>query len=228
MRNPFHAALAAVILTFVLVGFAPSFFLRPAFTERALPGYLYLHGIVLTAWFVIALVQPVLIATRRTSTHRRLGVAGAAVAAALVPLSVVVAVRAIPRYRASGVAPAEIQFIVIGDLIALGVFSILVGTAIARRRSPDWHRRFMAVASIMIVGPAIARLERVVGFAVPVPAVVLALLLSLAVHDAVRMRRVHRATMVSVGLAVVALGGLRALVGTAAAAAVIEWLAPGA
>jgi hypothetical protein len=32
-----------------------------------------LHGIVLTLWFTIALVQPALVASRRTNIHRRIG-----------------------------------------------------------------------------------------------------------------------------------------------------------
>jgi hypothetical protein len=56
------------------------------------------------------------VAAQRIALHRRLGVAGALTAAVLVPLSGFVAVRAIPRYAAAGVDPAEIQFIVIGDL----------------------------------------------------------------------------------------------------------------
>lgn len=224
-RDLFHAGLAGVLLLIVVVGFAPTFFLRPAFTDRPLPSYLYAHGAVLTLWFTVSFVQPCLVAARRVALHRRLGVAGALTAAILVPLSAFVAIHAIPRYIAAGVPAADIQFIVLGDLVSLVVFSGLVVLALAWRRRGDWHRRLMAVASIMIVGPAIARLERV-GLPVPVPVVLLALLAALGVHDTVRTGRPHRATVVSGLVVVLSLAALLSVVGTPTAQAMIEHLRP--
>jgi hypothetical protein len=155
-------------------GVRASFFLRPVFTDRPLPLYLHLHGGVLTLWFALGLVQPALVAARRPALHRQLGVAGAVVAVILVPLSGLVAIRAIPRDVAAGVPPTEIQFIVVGDLLSLVVFSGLVARALWWRQHRDWRPRFMGVASIMIIGPAVARLERV-GVAVPIPVVLLGL-----------------------------------------------------
>lgn len=222
-RSWFHVGLSGVLLLSVVVGFSPTFFLRSVFTERPLPLYLYVHGGVLTLWFSLAFVQSVLVAARRTSLHRRLGVVGGLTAAVLVPLSGFVAVRAIPRYVAAGVDPAEIQFIVIGDLISLVVFSGLVISALIWRYHRDWHRRLMAVASIMIVGPAIARLARV-GLAVPVPAVLLGLLVALGVNDTIQLGRLHRATVVSTFVVLVSLGALLLVVDTRTAEIVIEWL----
>lgn len=219
----FHVVLAGVLFLCVVLGFSPTFFLRPVFTDRPLPVYLYVHGLVLTVWFTLSFAQSYLVVTRRVALHRRLGVAGAVVAAALVPLSALVAIRAIPRYRAAGVAAEEIQFIVLGDLISLAVFSGLVACGIAWRRQREWHRRFMTVASIMIVGPAVARLDRI-GFAVPVPLVLVLLLASLAVRDTIQQGRPHRATMVAAACVIVSLGTLLAAVGTPTAAGLIESL----
>jgi len=219
----FFPGVAAALLTAVLAGFAPSFYLRPLFADRPLPGYLYVHGTVLTAWFVLVFAQTWFVAVHRTSTHRRVGVAAAAVAGLLVPISAFVAVRAIPRYVAGGVDAAEIQFIVLGDLVSLAVFAALVVAALRLRRRPDWHKRLMAVACIIIIGPAIARLERV-GLGVPVPAVLVLLLVLCAGFDLLTLRRIHRATAWGSLLVVVALGAILALVGTAAGQAMIDRL----
>ncbi len=224
-RGWFHVGVSGVLLLCVVVGFSPTFFLRPAFTDRPLPLYLYVHGSVLTLWFSLGFVQSVLVAARRIALHRRLGVVGGLTAAALVPLSGFVAVQAIPRYIAASVNPAEIQFIVIGDLISLVVFSGLVTAALVWRHHRDWHRRLMVVASIMIIGPAIARLERA-GLAVPVPAVLLGLLVALGVNDTVQLGRLHRATVVSASVVLVSLGALLLVVGTRTAEIVIERLSP--
>jgi len=224
-RGWFHVGLSGALLLCVVVGFSPSFFLRPAFTARPLPLYLYVHGGVLTLWFSLAFMQSVLVATERTALHRRLGVVGGFTAAVLVPLSGLVAVRAIPRYTAAGVTAAEIQFIVIGDLVSLVVFSGLVAAALAWRHHRDWHRRLMVVASIMIIGPAVARLERA-GIAVPVPAVLLGLLLAVGVNDTVQLGRLHRATVVSASVVLLSLAALLLVVGTRSAEIVIEGLSP--
>lgn len=205
------------------MGFAPSFFLRPLFTGRPLPAYLYLHGIVLTAWFSLLLTQSCLIAARRIHLHRRFGIAAAVTAVALVPLSAFVTVKAIPRYVGAGVDGAEIQFIVIGDLISLGVFSLLVTAALAWRRTGDWHKRLMAVASIMIIGPAVARWERI-GFAVPVPLVLVGLLMAVGVYDFTRTGRLHRATLSSSLLVVFSLGALLLVAGTRTGQMIIDRL----
>jgi len=219
----FYVAISGVLLGIVILGFAPSFFLRPLFTQRPLPVYLYVHGSVLTIWFSLVFVQTCLVAAHRTDLHRRLGVIAIVNAAVLVPISAIVAIRAIPRYVAAGVATSDIQFIVIGDLVSLAVFSLLIAAAVRWRRSPEWHKRLMAVSCIMIVGPAVARLERV-GLAVPVPAVLLSLLVVLGIYDFARMRRLHPATVSSAGLVVIAIGAVLLVVGTATGQALIDSL----
>src|SRR5262245_55794978 len=82
-RDPFFAVMSTVILGIVLSGFAPTLYLRPVFKPVPIPGYLYLHGIVLTSWFICFAMQTLLIQSRRTALHRRLGVVGAVIAVAV-------------------------------------------------------------------------------------------------------------------------------------------------
>jgi hypothetical protein len=67
-----------------MIGFAPTLYLRPLFAVPPIPGYLYVHGSVLTAWFVWLVVQTTMVRTGRTALHRRFGVIGAVIAAAVV------------------------------------------------------------------------------------------------------------------------------------------------
>lgn len=93
-------------------------------------------------------------------------------------------------------------------------------------REPDSdqiHSRRLSRACIIIIGPAIARLERV-GFAIPVPGVLVLLLGVLAVHDLVTLRRLHRATALSSLLVVIALGAVLSVVGTATGQAIVDAL----
>jgi hypothetical protein len=219
----FFPSVSGALLAAVLIGFAPTFYLRTLFTVRPLPAYLYVHGAVLTTWFVLVFTQTWLVAAHRTDLHRRLGVVAVFDAGLVVLVSTFVTVRAVARYVAAGVDPAETQFIVIGDLVSLVVFSILIVAAVRMRRRSDWHKRLMTMSCFIIIGPAIARLERL-GLAVPVPAVLLLLLVVLAVYDLLALGRFHRATIWSSLLVVIALGAVVLVVGTATGQAFVDAL----
>ena len=75
-RSRFFVTMAAVLVALVFVGFAPTFYLKVFFTTRELHWIVQLHGFVLTIWCALFLAQNVLVTTRRTATHRRLGMDG--------------------------------------------------------------------------------------------------------------------------------------------------------
>ena len=77
----FFLALAVLMLAVVAVGFGPSLYLRRALgtVDRfgpSLPPHLLAHGAVLTVWYVLFVVQALLVRTGRRDVHRRLGVTG--------------------------------------------------------------------------------------------------------------------------------------------------------
>src|SRR5215207_9549026 len=80
----FYTGMAAAFVITVFAGFARTYYLRPYFGTPALTPLLHLHGIVFTSWLALLLTQTVLVAANRTGIHRRLGVAGAALAVLMV------------------------------------------------------------------------------------------------------------------------------------------------
>src|SRR3546814_12555921 len=81
-RSPSHtgerrlyAAAAVVALALVFAGFARTYYLRSAFDGPPLTLLLYVHGAVMTSWFVLFIVQARLVAhgdrksTRLNSSH---------------------------------------------------------------------------------------------------------------------------------------------------------------
>jgi hypothetical protein len=140
----------------VLAGFARSYYLKGFFGTPALPGLLvHLHGIVMTSWVVLFVIQVSLVATRRTRTHQRLGVFGAVLAALVLVVGVLTAIAAAARGATPG--PPALQFLVVplGDMLA---FAVLVGTALYLRRRLDIHKRLMLLAAVNLLAPAIARI----------------------------------------------------------------------
>ena len=185
---------AALIAAFVvLAGFAPSYYLKAHFGTPELPSALvHLHGIVMTAWFALFLVQVRLVATRRIEWHRRLGVAGIVVAVLLVAIGTLTAIAAAKAGRAPpGPPPLVFLAIPLGDMV---VFPILFGLAVAYRRQSDFHKRFMLLASLSLLTAAIARFEVLGSGGLPLffGAMDLLLLAFIAIDTAQR-RRLHPA-----------------------------------
>ncbi|HEX4912867.1 MAG TPA: hypothetical protein VFV51_02865, partial [Vicinamibacterales bacterium] len=86
----FYGGMGVLLAALTLVGFGPTFYFRwwfgPTTTVTgvtALSPFTYFHGALFTAWVALFIVQTSLIAARRVAVHRRLGVAGAVLAAAM-------------------------------------------------------------------------------------------------------------------------------------------------
>jgi hypothetical protein len=63
--------------------------------------------VVLTAWFVVFVVQTGLVVGRRTDLHRRLGIAGVAIAAMLVAIRGFVTAQSAFAFSTSAINPVE-------------------------------------------------------------------------------------------------------------------------
>jgi hypothetical protein len=202
-RSRFFPNMAAAILIVVLVGFARSFYLRPWFDVAPEAPRVWLHGIVLTAWFLLFWLQAEWVARGRISLHRQAGRLGAAIA-------VVAVVTAVHVTLAAAAAGTTNPRPVWSNLANATAFAAFVGTAIALRRNPDTHKRLMLLGSITFMQPALARFfvwSPLAGLA-PNPVVggltaSLLFLLPLVAYDLATRRRLHPATLIG-GLALVA------------------------
>ena len=122
-QTKFFFGLAVVMLTLVVVGFARTFYARPFFgaidepTRSAeLPRHLMLHGLVMTSWFALVVTQTLLIAKRNVALHRRLGIAGAALAVLVVVVDMFTIVEYVVCREAAGIAITQQQQpVVVGD-----------------------------------------------------------------------------------------------------------------
>src|ERR1700686_1898927 len=137
----FFPAVSSLLLAGLLVGFAKTFFLRSQFNVRPIPPYLYVHGSVLTTWFVLVLAQTCLVAAHRTDLHRRLGIVAVVDAALIIPISAFVVVRAAQRMGSTHTPLQRLE--VVGDLLSLVCFAGFVGAGVHFRRRPDVHKRLM-------------------------------------------------------------------------------------
>jgi len=146
-------ALLAAVLAFG--GFARTYYLKGAFDTPALSPVLHAHGLLMSLWFVLFVVQARLVAAGRADLHRKLGVAGVLVAILIVPLGASVAIDGARGGLSPGLPPLVFLAVPLGMLV---VFATLVGAAIALRRRSDWHKRLMLLATLSLLTPALARL----------------------------------------------------------------------
>ena len=222
----FFTGMAVAFLAAVFAGFARSYYLRPYFGTPPPTLLLHMHGFVFTSWILLLLVQTTLVAANRTRVHRRLGVAGAVVAALMVMLGTVTAIVRAPtgELAADGTPALAFLTIPLGDIV---VFAMLVSAAFYFRRRADMHKRLMLLATIAILPPATARWPlafiQQVG---PLAFFGLAdlFIVPLLAYDVLTRGRLHRVTLIG-ALFLVASQPLRLLIGpTAAWLAFARWL----
>jgi uncharacterized membrane protein YozB (DUF420 family) len=222
-RTRFFVAMSAAILAIVLVGFAPTLYLRELLDVPPIPVYLYVHGALLTAWFVLVVAQTALIRRGAVATHRLLGAAAFFVGVAVVVVSAIVTFRLVGRILHTPAEP-DVHLSVMmglgadrpliglaaialwGNLTSLLTFTVLLGCAVVMRNRGDVHKRLMMLASLSLLPPAIARISRWPGLGGDlgpcVPIVLLVLLSAMVCFDLYTRRNVHRATLVGGGLVV--------------------------
>ena len=157
-RSSFFLVVASVFLALVLVAFSTTFYLRP-FTGvkdrlgAGFPAHLLFHGIVLTAWFAIFVLQSALVRGGRVGSHRVLGRIGILIAILVVVSGVQTSYLGIHRTVAVGLPANSETPIVIGNFVSMLFFTGLFAFAVKYRRYPETHKRLMLFASLTIMGP---------------------------------------------------------------------------
>lgn len=223
----FYLGMALAMLAAVFLGFARSFFLRPWFPGFPAPPepVFYLHGAVFTAWCVLLVLQPSLVAWGRVDLHRMLGWLGAGLALAMLSLGTLGALVAARRPTGFvGIPVPPLQFLAV-PLADMLLFGSLIGLAIAKRRDLQSHKRLMLLASINLVTAGIARWPLAIMDGGPPVFFALTdlFVLALAGWDLATRRRLHPATLWG-GLAILVSQPLRlVLSGTAAWLTFARW-----
>jgi len=156
-ERPLYTVAAITTFAIVFAGFAPSYYLKTFTSHPDLSVLKHAHGLVMTAWFTLFLVQARLVATGRTATHRKLGALGIVIAMLVVATGTTLAIAS----ARAGFSPAPklppLVFLAIplGEMVMFAGFFI---AAIALRRRSDWHKRLIVLACLGMLAPAFARI----------------------------------------------------------------------
>lgn len=197
----FYSTMAIGMASIVFIGFGPTYYVRfmsagPMTTVSGGPftTTLHVHGALFTAWVLLFVIQTGLVASRRVAVHRRLGLAGAVLAAAMLVVGTSTAIDGAargfgPRFGSSGIEPLAFLAIPLFDMV---LFALFVGAAFVQRRNKEAHKRFMLLAYISIFVAALARLPGVVQIGPPAFfSIGLLFIVISALYDRISRGRVH-------------------------------------
>lgn len=218
----FYSGASIALALLVFGGFAPTYYLRlPGGSAGAtvsggpLTPLVHLHAALFTGWVLLFIAQTALVASRRVAVHRRLGVAGAVLAAAMIAAGTAMAIATAKRGGApAGIDPLAFLVIPIFDMV---LFAGFITAALVQRRNREAHKRLMLLAYISIIVAAVARLPGLlplgplVFFGLGYGLVVLA-----AIYDLASRRRVHAVYLWGGALMLVSVPLRLALSGTGA------------
>lgn len=208
----FYTRMALFLVLVVLLGFAPSFYLRgivPAYPRPnpTLPPTVILHGTVFTIWMATIVTQTQLIAARKHEVHMRLGKAAMLFAILMIPVMYLTAVWQVARANQPPFTDPLTWTIV--PLSVIVPFAVMVWNGWSKRRDAQWHKRSMLSAAIIVVmGPSIARLPlappTLNGFTFLL-VLGLALFIPLFVWDRRTLGHIHPATKLGFTMAVLSI-----------------------
>lgn len=144
------------VLLLVFVAFFKTYFgLFPRFVGT--PTLIHFHALTILLWFGLLIVQPVLIVRKQAALHRLLGKFSYGLVPIMLILIVLVGCRLQLRDKNLGL------FVV--NIFDTSQFILFYGLAIAYRRNPTYHSRFMIMTILPFLGPIFGRLPQI-----PMPA----------------------------------------------------------
>lgn len=211
-RSFFYLGMSVFLMLFVFFGFWPSYF------GTILPGYelsspmggvlwvIHLHAFVFVAWFLLLIIETILILRRNILIHMKMGGYGMFLGAAVFLTGVlVVFLQKYALISRGEMTLLEGTFGAIGVWMQMINFALFIYLGYRNRRKPGYHKRYMLFATIALMPAALFRLYGVpfffylfgywslLVFTIIIIGIVIA-------HDFYALRRIHRATLLGTGL----------------------------
>lgn len=159
----FYSFASIALLVLTLIGFRMFYLEGKAFPGRPLTPpihtLLMVHGVLMTIWMLLAVVQPLLVARGRKRLHMSLGRVGAVLAAVLVFVGLRIGIEATrvnpPEMQLFGLTSKQFMAVPVLGILTFGGF-VLAG--VIYRRRPEIHRPMMLMASLSVVSAALGRI----------------------------------------------------------------------
>ena len=151
----FYAGIALFGIAAIATGFSTTYFIPRSRGTFDAPSRVHAHGLCAMAWVILLLVQALLVRSGRSRLHMKVGQAGLPLAIAIWASGILTAAWAARRDFPAQGPVAEASFM--GTVTGLSLFLGFVAAGYASRRRSAAHKRWMALATIAVLWPAIFR-----------------------------------------------------------------------
>jgi hypothetical protein len=155
-RRLFYFWLSLVCAAVAVLGFMPTYWMQLPARTFVGPPLIHIHGLLSTAWVLFLVSQTWLVAEGKTRRHRDWGLAGVALASAVVIFGYATAIVSLKERLARGEGDAARAFLST-PLTAVTLFAVFTAAAIACTHRPEWHKRLMIAGTVSLVNAAAAR-----------------------------------------------------------------------
>jgi len=158
----FYSTAAALCLLVMFLGFMPYYLSGHGQHGRvispAIAQVVFVHGMAVTAWYLLSLVQALLISMKNRKLHMTLGWSAVGLLPLVAVSGVMVAVRSTrgsPDFVFFGMRYPDFLLVM---LMEIAVFTLFVVAGILTRKQPAIHRSMMLLASLSLLLGATARM----------------------------------------------------------------------
>jgi hypothetical protein len=154
----FFVGVAVAICVTVVVAFSTALLKTDLATQLA-STWVKFHVVTFSSWIVLFFTQTVLVAAHRSDLHRRLGVAGAILAAVMIGITILITFEAIRQGSAVlKMRPFEAFIFYTVPHVDIILFTILVTAALLMRGKPEIHKRLMLLTTVALLDAVTDRL----------------------------------------------------------------------
>lgn len=154
----FYFCMSLVLAGLVLWGFSRTVGANLLHANPPRPFLLWMHATAFSTWVIFFILQSALVRTRKVSVHRLLGWFGSGLAAAMVVLGFTVAI-VMTRFDTNVLRQKNVAAFLSIPFADMIIFGACMGLAIYWRKSPEFHRRLIFIASCELMDAAIGRFE---------------------------------------------------------------------
>src|ERR1700724_3222844 len=156
LQNYFYFSMSLLIAAVVAYGFSHTINENLIHPAAPRPFILYLHAAIFTGWLLFFILQSALVRTGNVRVHRKMGWFGAGLGAAIPIVGVATAV-AMTRFNMLHKRFPDGDAFLIVPLWDLTAFIVPFAVAVYWRKTQEFHRRLMLVATCALTAAGFGR-----------------------------------------------------------------------
>jgi hypothetical protein len=159
----FYSAVGAIFVLVMITGFHAFYLHQTRRDGSSLDASIFtivaIHGLAITAWFLLFLVQSLLISVKNRGLHMKLGWSALAIGLTIAFLSPIVAIQSVkvtpPQFHFYGMLYSRF---LLSMFTEVATFTFFVAAGILTRKKPKIHRTMMVMAGISLISGAFSRI----------------------------------------------------------------------